>query len=147
MATTTAPDTLAVAGGLRVTLGLLTRRLRQVPAASDLTLSETSALARLDREGPRTGSSLARLERIRPQSMGAILTSLEQRGFVERRPDPGDGRQMVVSITKPGTRMLWSRRNDKTERLAQVLAAEFTAEEIDRLTTAVPLLERLAQNI
>ncbi|HEY7106856.1 MAG TPA: MarR family transcriptional regulator [Acidimicrobiia bacterium] len=147
MATVTDTDTLTVAGGLRVTLGLLTRRLRQVPAESGLTLSETSALARLEREGPRTGSALARLERIRPQSMGAILTSLEGRGFVERRPDPSDGRQMVVSITKSGTRTLWSRRNDKTERLAQVLATQFTPEEIDELTHAVPLLERLAQSI
>src|SRR4051812_41925356 len=86
-----------VAARLRMSLGLMTRRLRQVPAPTDLTLSEISALARLEGGGPATGTALAQVERIRPQSMGAILTSLEGRGFVERRPDPGDGRQVVAS--------------------------------------------------
>src|SRR5215510_1414590 len=93
-----------VAGRLRVSLGLMTRQLRQVPTPSDLTLSEISALARLDRGGPATGTALASQERIRPQSMGAILSSLERREFVDRRPDPEDGRQVVASITRSGTR-------------------------------------------
>ena len=79
--------------------------------------------------------------------MGAILTSLEGRGFVERRADPGDGRQMVASITRAGTRILNSRRGEKTGRIEEVLASEFTTEELARLAAAVPLLERLAQRV
>src|SRR5271166_3428595 len=92
-------DVNEVAGALRVALGLLTRRLRQLKAEGELTLPESSALARLDRGGPATSSDLARREQISPQSMGATLAALEARGLVRRQPDPDDGRRAVLSIT------------------------------------------------
>ena len=82
-----------LAGELRTSMGLLLRRLRQVPAAGEPTLPETSALARLDRGGPTTASELARAEQISPQSMGATLGALEARGLVGRPSDPADGRR------------------------------------------------------
>ena len=80
---------------LRTSLGLLLRRLRQAPAAGELTLPETAALARLDRGGPATSADLARAEQISPQSMGATLGELETRGLVKRQPDPSDGRRIL----------------------------------------------------
>ena len=64
------PDAGQVAAALRVSIGLLLRRLRQVQAEGELTLPESSALTRLDRGGPTTPSALAKLEQISPQSMG-----------------------------------------------------------------------------
>src|ERR1700677_1001750 len=93
-----------VAGALRVSIGLLVRRLRQLKASGELTLPEISALARLDRGGPTTSSALAKLEQISPQSMGATIGSLEARGLVERRGDPDDGRRSVLSGTARGLR-------------------------------------------
>src|ERR1039458_5380822 len=86
------PDVTEVAAALRVSIGLLLRRLRQARPAGELSLPETSALAPLDRSGPATSSALAKLEQISPQSMGATLAALEAHGLVERRPDPEDGR-------------------------------------------------------
>jgi len=142
-----AADTVEVATALRVSIGLLVRHLRQVPDAGGLTLPESSALARLDRGGATTPGALAKLEQIRPQSMGVTLAGLEARGLVKRAPDPEDGRRVVMSITKAGLRMLWGRRNAKTEQLARALSAEFTPDEVDQLRTVTPLLERLAQSI
>jgi DNA-binding MarR family transcriptional regulator len=136
-----------LAGSLRVTIGLFVRRLRQLPNDGELTLSQSSALARLERGGPTTAATLAKQEQISAQSMGAILGALEERGFVERRPDPGDGRRVVVSISDAGVRTLWSRRSAKTERLTEALSNDFTPEERERLLAVVPLLERLAQRI
>jgi len=141
------PDVDQVAAALRLNLGLLVRRLRQVQAEGELTLSESSALARLDRSGPATASALARLEQISPQSMGATLGALETRGLVERRPDPADGRRVVVSVTEAGLQLLSSRRNARTERLAQALSTGFTRSEVEQLMAVAPLLERLAQSI
>jgi DNA-binding MarR family transcriptional regulator len=141
------PDVSEVAGALRVSIGLLLRRLRQVKAEGELTLPESAALARLDRGGPATPSALARLEEISPQSMGATLAALESRGLVERRPDPDDGRRAVISVTEPGLQLLHDRRNARTERLAQALSAGFTRAELRQLMAAAPLLERLAQSI
>ena len=141
------PDVDQVAGALRVSIGLLLRRLRQAPAEGELTLPETSALVRLDRGGPATPGALAKLEQISPQSMGATLGALELRGLVERRPDPEDGRRAVMSLTEAGRQTLWQRRNARTQQLAKALAAGFTRSELDQLMAAVPLIERLAQSI
>jgi DNA-binding MarR family transcriptional regulator len=130
-----------------VSIGLLRRRLRQVQAEGELTLPETSALARLDRGGPTTPSVLAKLEQISPQSMGATLGALEVRGLVERRPDPEDGRRAVMSLTEAGLQTLRNRRNARTEQLANVLSTGFTRSELKQLLAVAPLIERLAQSI
>ena len=141
------PDVADVAGALRASIGLLLRRLRQVQAEGELTLPESAALTRLDRGGPSTASALARLEQISPQSMGATLGALEARGLVERRPDPQDGRRVVLSVTDSGRQVLQDKRNARTERLAKALSAGFTPSELRQLEAAAPLLERLAQSI
>ena len=141
------PDVPEVASALRVSIGLLLRRLRQVQADGELTLPESSALTRLDRGGPATPSALARLEQISPQSMGATLSALEARGLVERRPDPGDGRRVVVSLSETWRRALRNKRNARVEQLAGALSSGFTHSELQQLMAAAPLLERLAQSI
>lgn len=146
-ARTKAPSTTELANELRIGIGLLLRRLRQVPAADELTLPEASALARLDRYGPSTASELAKREQISPQSMGATTAALEARGLLERRPDPDDGRRQILSPTKAGLATLRSRRNAKSKAMAAVLDAEFSPEELERLRAAAPLIERLAQSI
>ena len=136
-----------VAGALLVSIGLLRRRLRQVLTEGELTLPESSALVRLDRGGPATPSALARLEQISPQSMGATLGALEARGLIGRRPDPGDGRRAVMSLTGAGLQTLRNRRNARVEQLSRALSAGFTPSELEQLMAAAPLLERLAQSI
>jgi DNA-binding MarR family transcriptional regulator len=141
------PDAGEVAAALHVSVGLLRWRLRQIRVAGELSLPERSALARLDRGGPATPSALARLEQITPQGMGATLAGLETRGLVERRPDPGDGRCAVMSLTQAGRQALQDRRDARTERIARALAAGFTPDELAQLLAAAPLIERLAQCI
>src|SRR4051794_22718399 len=140
-------DVDQVAGALQVSLGLLVRRLRQAQVGGELTLPESSALARLDRGGPTTATALARLEQISPQSMGATLAALEGRGLVERRPDPDDGRRAVISATAAGLEALGSRRNARTEVIAGALSHGFSPAELRQLLAAAPLIERLAQNV
>jgi DNA-binding MarR family transcriptional regulator len=142
-----AKTTEALAQELRTGIGLLLRRLRQVPVEGDLTLPESAALVRLDRHGPAGASELAKAEQISPQSMGATLAGLEARGLIGRTPDPDDGRRHILSPTKAGLATLRSRRNAKSEAMATALDAEFSAAELERLRAAAPLIERLAQSI
>jgi DNA-binding MarR family transcriptional regulator len=141
------PDPSELAAALRLSIGLLLRRLRQIPTADELTLSESSALARLDRAGPATAAELARAEQISPQSMGATLGTLQERGLIAKAPDPEDGRRMILSITPAGLEVLRHRRTRRTEQLATALATGFTATELAQLAAAAPLLERLANSI
>jgi|ERR1700683_4017962 DNA-binding MarR family transcriptional regulator len=140
-------DAEEVAGALLVSVGLLRRRLRQVPVEGELTLPQSSALARLDRAGPTTASALAKIEQISPQSMGATLAVLEARGLVGRQPDPADGRRVVLSVTDTGLDVLRHRRDARTARLARALSAGFSVEELSQLNAVAPLLERLAQSV
>jgi DNA-binding MarR family transcriptional regulator len=144
---TPSKTSVELAGELRTGVGLLLRRLRQVPAADELTLPEASALARLDRFGPATSSELAKHEQISPQSMGATIAALEARGLVGRTPDPDDGRRQILAPTAAGAKTLGNRRNAKTESMAAALDAEFSADELERLRAAAPLVARLAQSI
>ncbi len=141
------PEAEKVADSLQASIGMLVRRLRQVRVEGDLTLSESSALSRLDRGGPMTGAELARLEGVRPQSIGATVAALESRRLVERRPDPDDGRRVVISATTSGVELRRSRRSAKNQRMAEALAAQFTAAELRALHAAAPLIERLADQL
>jgi DNA-binding MarR family transcriptional regulator len=136
-----------VAAALYLSVGLFKRRLRQVPAEGELSLPESSALRRLERGGPATVTALAKAEQISVQSMGATLHTLEARGLIERHPDPADGRRSVMSVTDAGLAALSDKRNARIAQLARALAAGFTPGELDQLMAAMPLIERLAENI
>lgn len=143
----TNPETERIADALRVSLSLLIRRMRQLPKPGDLTLAETAAIKRLELHGPMTLTALAKLEEISAQSMGATIAALEERGFIARSPDPDDGRQTIVSLSKGGRGALLDRRNALTQQIAAVLATAFTETERKKLSTLTPLLERLAQEL
>jgi DNA-binding MarR family transcriptional regulator len=141
------PDVHAVASALQVSIGLFVRRLRQSPVQADLSLPEMSALSRLERAGSATTSDLARIDQITPQAMGATLAALEERGLVERRPDPSDGRRVTMSVTMAGQEALQNKRSARTEQLAKALTAGFTQAEIETLKAATPLIERLGETL
>jgi DNA-binding MarR family transcriptional regulator len=136
-----------LAAGLRAALGPLVRRLRQVRPDGELTLSQTSVLVRLDREGPTTGSQLASGEGVRPQSMAAILAGLHERGLVVREADPADGRRILVSLSAAGREGLRGARREKGRRLTQAIADELTPGEQATLADALPLLERITRRL
>ncbi|KPI20413.1 transcriptional regulator, MarR family [Actinobacteria bacterium OK074] len=140
-------DPAAVASALLASISVLVRRVRQVPTGG-LAMPERTALSRLDRSGPTTSSALAREVQITAQAMGATLNALRARGLVERRPDPDDGRRVVLTVTDAGRQALKDKRNARTELLTRALTGgTFTPAELEQLAVAAPLLERLAQNI
>ncbi|MEU3027493.1 MarR family winged helix-turn-helix transcriptional regulator [Streptomyces incarnatus] len=141
-------DPEAVASDLLAGIGVLVRRVRQVPVEGGLTIPERGALAQLDRSGPTTSSALAREAQITAQSMGATLGALQARGLVERRRDPDDGRRVVLTVTDAGRQALRDKRNARAELIAGALTGgAFTPAELERLAEAAPLLRRLAQSI
>jgi DNA-binding MarR family transcriptional regulator len=141
-------DPIGVAAALLASLSVLVRRVRQVPTGGGLTMPERTALSSLDRSGPTTSSALAREVQITAQAMGATLGALQTRGLIERRPDPHDGRRVVLTVTEAGSQALKDKRNGRIELIAQALTSgAFTPIELAQLTAAAPLLQRLAQNI
>jgi len=140
MATRT--DVSAVASDLRLVLGQLIRRLR---AEHRFSITQGAVLGRLDREGPQSVSDLAVAERVRPQSMAQTVSDLESDGLVERRPDPGDRRRALVSLTPSGRSELLIDRGRREGWLAGAISEELSMEEQAVLADAVELLRRLAE--
>ncbi|MDT5340307.1 MAG: hypothetical protein QOD90_5812 [Mycobacterium sp.] len=134
------------ARALFVSLGLVRRRLRASGSPGELTFPEVAALARLERTGPATSAELARVEQISPQSMGATLARLEERGLVRRSTDPADGRRVVLSVTATGKQTVNRRRDARVKQLAAALDG-FTEGELQQLLAAAPLIERLADGL
>jgi DNA-binding MarR family transcriptional regulator len=136
----------AVAGELRVVLGKLKRRLREEASLGEFTLSQMSALSRLEREGPATVTTLARAEGVRPQSMGATVSVLEAAGFVTGAPDPADGRQTILSLTDACREWIKASRAAREDWLFRAIRTKLTLTEQEELSTTVALLNRLVDS-
>jgi DNA-binding MarR family transcriptional regulator len=130
-----------IASHLRTVIWQLLRRYRR-----DRTLptSQTTALIWIDRDGPLTTSRLASLEHVRPQSMAHTVRQLQDAGFIKRKPDPGDGRKVLLDLTPVGRATLAELRAEGESWVSDALAAGFTADERRELARGIELLARLA---
>jgi DNA-binding MarR family transcriptional regulator len=92
-----------------VNLGLLlflpyraleTRVFDAVAAAGfdDLTMAQARVLQRIGPNGTRL-TELAEAAQVTKQTAGFLVDQLERAGYVERVPDPADGRARLVRIT------------------------------------------------
>lgn len=59
----------------------------------------------IDREQGARITYLARHANVTIQAMGELVTYLERRGYVERVPDPSDGRAKLVRLTARGSEL------------------------------------------
>ena len=139
----TVTDPTLIAAELRVVIGRLIRRLR---AEHSFPMSQGTVLGRLDREGAQSVSDLAQAERERPQSMAQTVGDLEAEGLVERRPDPNDGRRALVELTEAGRVALAADRRRREGWLAEVIAAELSADERALLERCVGVMSRIAES-
>jgi len=126
------------------TIGRLVRHMRAAAAQHELSLTEIAVLGRLGRHGPATTAELARAEGMRPQSMSAAVATLEERGLVERKPHPTDGRQVNIALTEKGAAVRNSAKDLKRAWLTQATAG-LDEEERQALARAGDILKRLLQ--
>ena len=138
-------DAAFAARELRVLVGRLRRRLREVDDVHELTASQLAVLGRLDRDGPASTSALAKAERVRPQSMAATVAVLEERGMIARRQDPDDGRRQLIELTPTADETVSGSRRARDEWLERALRERFSAEELATVVSALGLLERLSE--
>ncbi|MEU5640395.1 MarR family transcriptional regulator [Streptomyces milbemycinicus] len=129
---------------IRVVVGRLRRRFKETYDNEELTPTQTAVLSRLSKDGPASTSDLAAAERVRPQSMAATLGVLDERGLIRRRPDPGDGRRQLISLSESGTAYVDDKRRAGEEWLARSLESGYTEAERQTIIEALALLDRLS---
>jgi DNA-binding MarR family transcriptional regulator len=147
----TSTDLARTAVDLRMAVGRIGRRLRQLyattDAATDAGFLEVAVLTRLDRLGPLTSGALAEIESVTPQAIGTALSALQQRGYVARAQDPHDGRKVITTITERGRRLLAGREHAVNERMRRMISEGFDASERAQIGAVIPLLERIADEL
>jgi DNA-binding MarR family transcriptional regulator len=106
----------------------------------DLTPTQWAALAKLKEVGDCSQNHLGRLTAMDAATIKGVIDRLTARGFTMVRPDPRDGRRLVVALTPTGS--------DLYDRAAPIAAhiTEKTLEPLDadERSTLVALLRRLA---
>jgi DNA-binding MarR family transcriptional regulator len=127
-------------------VGLLVRKMRSASPSGlmDLSWTQKGVVTRLDTEGPTTIAELARAEGVKPQSMGAVISALEELGLVERRPHESDGRQFVISVTPKGKSLRKSGKDERRIWLTQAMA-KLGKKDQEKLLELGEIIKRLVE--
>lgn len=94
------PTTTSLANDLRITVQRLARRVR-FEGTPEVAPHLFSVLVKL-RQRPHTPGELAQYERVSAPSMTRTVNCLVDAGYVDRIPDPDDGRQRLLTLTAAG---------------------------------------------
>jgi DNA-binding MarR family transcriptional regulator len=90
-------------------------------------------LATLVEFGPASQAELGRRSSIDRSDVVAALNELEAEGYVERSPDPADGRRNVITITTAGKRH-YRRLTNLVGKAQEEIFAPLSATDRTRLT-------------
>ena len=138
-------DLLDASAGREVRRGVTALAARaRAERPGTISLTHIAVLAQLSRRGAMTAGEVASRLRSAPQSLTRVFAALQEQGFLERTPDPDDGRQALLAVTDAGRRALADDMRPRDEWLAQVIAAELTEAERDLLVIASRIMLRLA---
>jgi DNA-binding MarR family transcriptional regulator len=143
-------EAVEAAQAVRVSIGRVARRLRQLYAAEDgdgPSFNEVALLVHLDREGPASPTDIAVRERVTSQAIAAVTRDLELNGLVRRTAHPTDGRKTVIAITAAGRKLLNNRELTVVADLMAALETSLSADERQVLESAVPILNKLADSL
>src|SRR5688572_4453254 len=77
---------------------------RDIVTPFGITPGQARALGVLRQHGGMRLSDLAEHLRIAPRSTTEVIDALQERGLVERSPDPADRRATLVTVTDEGDR-------------------------------------------
>jgi DNA-binding MarR family transcriptional regulator len=116
----------------------------RLPTVQQLGFSSLSVLHTLSRRGPMRLTALTATEQLTQPAVTSLVSRLERDGLVERRPDPSDGRAVLVVPTAAGTELVRARHASRVDRLGQLIAA-VDDEQRDAIARSMPALRRVIE--
>lgn len=136
------PDLDRLARDLAPRLARLVALLRSDAAVAGTSRPQLAVLGVLLRAGPSRITALAAHEQISQPSMTTLIARMERGGWIERRPDPGDGRAVQVAITDAGRAAYAAGMRHYADSLEQRLHG-CAPEHWAALTAVLPALDAL----
>ncbi len=121
----------------------LLTRLAYRKANVDLPRSEVTILATLS-DGPQRITTLAELEGLAQPTVTQLVKRLEERGWVTRGRDPGDGRVTLVALTDAGAAKVESVRAGYRPVLRSAIS-DLADEELATLRAATDVIGKLVE--
>ncbi|MCB1544931.1 MAG: MarR family transcriptional regulator [Methylobacteriaceae bacterium] len=112
----------------------------------DISVGEWGALAELGLRAPCTLNELARGLALDKTRLSRTVSALERRGVVQRRVNPRDNRETLISLTKSGVRA-YGRMIAAARATNDALLAPFSADERAQLEALVDRLALRAREI
>jgi DNA-binding MarR family transcriptional regulator len=129
---------------LRGVIPRLARQLNDTSTGQDLTPTQYSLLALVRIRGPIGLAELTELEGLNPTMLSRIIKVLDERGLIQRLPDPNDMRAARVEATPTGEQVHDRVRAQRTQVLTGCLE-RLPPETVETLLAAVPAMEDLAE--
>ncbi|HEV8571173.1 MAG TPA: MarR family transcriptional regulator [Actinoplanes sp.] len=122
----------------------VTRLVRQLATAGELSLTAAMVLARLTRDGPQRLTDLAAGEGLSQPGMTQLIGRLERDGLVRRTASTADRRGVLVAVTGAGRALVERRRAERAAALHELLG-RLDAEDQAAIAGALPALARLVE--
>lgn len=116
----------------------------RLPGVRKFSFSTLSVLHTLGRSGPLRLTDLLKTEQLKQPALTSLVAKLVQDGLIKRRPDPTDGRAMLLSLTREGRQIVRSRHANRVANLTR-LVDQLTDDERAVLAATMHVLTRLTE--
>ncbi len=130
---------------LRATWQAVTKMYNEQAAKFDTTMATGFALLSIDPEEGTPSTALGPRMGMEATSLSRTLKSMEERGLIERKPNPDDGRGVLIHLTEDGI----EKREYSKDRVLifnEAVREKVSQEQIDNFYEVIEIINDLIQN-
>lgn len=130
---------------LRATWQAVTKMYNEQAAKFDSTMATGFALLSIDPEEGTPSTALGPRMGMEATSLSRTLKSMENQGLIKRKPNPADGRGVLIHLTEFGR----EKRNyskDRVIRFNEAVKQNISDEKIDNFFEVIHVINDLIQN-
>ncbi len=130
---------------LRATWQAVIKMYNEQAAHRDSTMATGFALLSIDPDEGTPSTALGPRMGMEATSLSRTLKSMEERGLIERRPNPADGRGVLIFLTEFG-RENRSFSKDQVFKFNDAIREQISKEKIDHFFEVIHVINDLIQN-
>ena len=130
---------------LRATWQAVTKMYNEQAAKYESTMATGFALLSIDPEGGTPSTALGPKMGMEATSLSRTLKTMEDRGLIERKPNPDDGRGVLIYLTEDGKEKR-DYSKDRVIKFNEAIRTKVSEEKIDHFYEVMETINDLIQN-